>query len=175
MQELKKQIDDSTTKVEQCEGLVNKLENEIIEWDAFKKLCRRDEELGEIDNLLKEFNKDLAEEVKTMDGAKKKQQGLLDSAKEKQDKDDAQYLIDGVNNYVGELNKLNEDVHNLKEHKDECFGEFNGDIPSSVKVARNKRRAAANAGKKVKPAEDPTESDKPEDMYYMLETNCKYR
>jgi hypothetical protein len=60
MQELKKQIDDSTTKVEQCEGLVNKLENEIIEWDAFKKLCRRDEEIGEIDNLLKEFNTDLA-------------------------------------------------------------------------------------------------------------------
>jgi predicted nuclease with TOPRIM domain len=55
MQELKGQIDDAQTKVEQCEGLVNKLENEIIEWDAHKKLCRRDEELGEIESLLKEF------------------------------------------------------------------------------------------------------------------------
>jgi len=73
MQELKKQIDDSTTKVEQCEGLVNKLENEIIEWDAFKKLCRRDEELGEIDNLLGEFNRDLGKEIKQMEGAKAKQ------------------------------------------------------------------------------------------------------
>jgi len=59
MQELKGQIDDAQTKVEQCEGLVNKLENEIIEWDATKKLCRRDEELGEIEGLLKEFRADL--------------------------------------------------------------------------------------------------------------------
>lgn len=59
MQELKGQIDDAQTKVEQCEGLVNKLENEIIEWDATKKLCRRDEELGEIDGLLKEFRADM--------------------------------------------------------------------------------------------------------------------
>jgi chromosome segregation ATPase len=62
MQELKAQIDDSQTKVEQCEGLVNKLENEIIEWDAHRKLCRRDEELGEIDSLIKEFKTDLKAE-----------------------------------------------------------------------------------------------------------------
>ena len=55
LQTLKGEVDDATQKVEQCEGLVNKLENEIIEWDAQKKLCRRDEELEEIDNLLREF------------------------------------------------------------------------------------------------------------------------
>ena len=175
MQELKKQIDDATAKVDQCESLVNKLENEIIEWDAFKKLCRRDEELGEIDNLLAEFNKDLNKEVETMAAAKKKQEGLLDSSKEKKDVDDAKYLIEGVNNYVAELNKLNDDVHALKEDKDECFGEFDGDIPSSIKVARNKRIAAAFAGKKGKPADCNTNSDKPEDMYYMLHINCRYR
>lgn len=46
---LKKEIDDANNKVEQSEGLVVKLENEIVEWNAFKKLCRRDEELQEIE------------------------------------------------------------------------------------------------------------------------------
>jgi phage shock protein A len=55
LQTLKSEVDDATQKVEQCEGLVNKLENEIIEWDSQKKLCRRDEELEEIDNLLMDF------------------------------------------------------------------------------------------------------------------------
>jgi len=45
MAQLKREVDDATNKVEQSEGLVQKLENEIIEWNALKKLCRRDEEL----------------------------------------------------------------------------------------------------------------------------------
>jgi len=45
--------------VEQSEGLVLKLENEIIEWNALRKLCTRDEELFEIETLLKEFDTDL--------------------------------------------------------------------------------------------------------------------
>ena len=60
---LKKEIDDANNKVEQSEGLVVKLENEIVEWNAFKKLCRRDEELAEIDELLKDFSEDLQEEL----------------------------------------------------------------------------------------------------------------
>ena len=55
MSQLKKETDDATKKVEQSEGLVQKLENEIIEWDARKKLCTRDEELQQIDELLSEF------------------------------------------------------------------------------------------------------------------------
>lgn len=82
MQDLKGQIDDAQTKVEQCEGLVNKLENEIIEWDATKKLCRRDEELGEIDSLLKEFRTDLKGELDCMKSGEKQQTDYLDKAKE---------------------------------------------------------------------------------------------
>jgi hypothetical protein len=63
MQTLKTEVDDATLKVEQCEGLVNKLENEIIEWDSLRKLCRRDEELEEIDNLLRDFHNDLTNET----------------------------------------------------------------------------------------------------------------
>lgn len=175
MQELKKQIDDSTTKIEQCEGLVNKLENEIIEWDAFKKLCRRDEELGEIENLLGEFNTDLDKEVQTMEGAKGKQQANLEKCKDDKEAEDLKYLIEGVDSYVVELKKLNGDVAQLQEDKDICFEEFDADLPSSVKVARNKRLHAQHAGKKGPAPTTPTNSDKPEDMYYMLAVNCKYR
>lgn len=55
MTQLKNEIDETNEKLEQCEGLVNKLENEVVEWDALKKLCRRDEELNEIDVLVHDF------------------------------------------------------------------------------------------------------------------------
>lgn len=67
MQLAKKEIDDANMKVEQSEGLVQKLENEIIEWNACKKLCTRDEELQEIDTLLMEFRMDLTQESNLMD------------------------------------------------------------------------------------------------------------
>ena len=80
MQELKENIDDVQTKVEQCEGLANKLENEIIEWDAHKKLLRRDEELHEIENLTDEFMRDLDAEKKAIDQGKEKQEDFLAKA-----------------------------------------------------------------------------------------------
>lgn len=66
MQELKGLVIDAEGKVKQCEALVNKLENEIVEWDAFKKLCRRDEELEEIKALIVEFKGDMAKERTSM-------------------------------------------------------------------------------------------------------------
>jgi len=48
---------------------VNKLENEIIEWDAHKKLCRRDEELEEIDARVYDLKVDLGDEDKSMAAA----------------------------------------------------------------------------------------------------------
>jgi hypothetical protein len=43
----------------ETEDLINKLENEIIEWNAFNKLCLRDEELYEIESLLEDFKNDI--------------------------------------------------------------------------------------------------------------------
>jgi hypothetical protein len=63
---LKKEIEEISIKVEQSESLVIKLENEIIEWNALKKLCRRDEELHEIDALAKEFKEELSYEENLM-------------------------------------------------------------------------------------------------------------
>ena len=47
-EELKKKIDVVTENVEESDSLVVKLEKEIIEWGAAKKLQRRDTELDEI-------------------------------------------------------------------------------------------------------------------------------
>ena len=63
---LKKEIEEISVKVEQSESLVIKSENEIIEWNALKKLCRRDEELHEIDALAKEFKEELSYEENLM-------------------------------------------------------------------------------------------------------------
>jgi hypothetical protein len=86
---LKKEIDDANNKVEQSEGLVVKLENEIVEWNAFKKLCRRDEELQEIESLLKDFNLDLNDEVKMMEKELVKNTTKLDK------EDDPKGIIQG--------------------------------------------------------------------------------
>jgi hypothetical protein len=67
MTDLKNEIDDVTIRVEQNENLVNKLENQIIEWDAFKKLCRRDEELEDIGLCIEQLNMELCEENLLMD------------------------------------------------------------------------------------------------------------
>jgi|TARA_B110001450_G_C17567011_1_gene459220 paraquat-inducible protein B len=88
LQTLKSEVDDATQKVEQCEGLVNKLENEIIEWDAQKKLCRRDEELEEIDNLLKDFQNDLTAETEQMYPKLEQNTRKLESSTSAQDVED---------------------------------------------------------------------------------------
>jgi N-acetyl-beta-hexosaminidase len=63
MQAVKKDLDEASVKVDQCESLVVKLDNEVIEWDAFKKLCRRDDELNELEKLVEDLSKDLEGEM----------------------------------------------------------------------------------------------------------------
>jgi hypothetical protein len=173
MQQLKNNINDAHVKVEQCEGLVNKLENEIIEWDAYKKLCRRDEELGEIETLLQEFRGEIGNENDIIRKGREKQQAVLASAKEEKVINDTNYLLEGVAQYEGELVALLNDVNGLDEDRNACFVEFDIDAPTSVKEERNKRNAnQLNLHKLLPPS---TASNKPEEMYYKLHINCKYR
>jgi len=177
MQELKKEIDDASVKVDQCEGLVNKLENEIIEWEAFKKLCRRDEELGEIDNLLGDFTQDLNDEKATMNKHLDKQEANLNK-----DPTNSHVIamVDEINDFMDDVEKLENDIEDLKNEKDVCFLEFDEDVPTPVKEARNKRMKSflsPRGKKRISPmvGEMNTDSDKPQDMYYMIKINCKYR
>ena len=68
MGKLKDNIDEATAAVEESEGLVLKLEGELIEWNAKNKLVTRDEELAEIDELLGDFKEDLMTEYDNMQG-----------------------------------------------------------------------------------------------------------
>ena len=68
MGKLKDNIDEATAAVEESEGLVLKLEGELIEWNAKNKLVRRDEELAEINELLGDFKEDLMTENENMQG-----------------------------------------------------------------------------------------------------------
>lgn len=169
MTEAKKELDDATTKVEQCESLVNKLENEIIEWNAHKKLVRRDEELQEIEGLTDEFKEEIGGEMASMQNHMKKQDDKLE--KNPDDKD-ALALKEGLGNYLNDLNGLLTEVNDLRGEKDQCFDEFDADIPSPVKEER-KKRWAGHPKLKKKPVN--TDSDKPADMYYQISVNCKYR
>jgi hypothetical protein len=48
--QLKSKVDIASENVEESEALVTKLEKEILEWNALKKLIKRDSELEEIGN-----------------------------------------------------------------------------------------------------------------------------
>lgn len=112
MSQLKKETDDASKKVEQSEGLVQKLENEIIEWDARKKLCTRDEELQQIDELLMEFRQDL--KVEKTDMEKELNKNQLKQEKEGDPKGDLAALRDGILNFLGEIEDLEQSVTDLK-------------------------------------------------------------
>merc|ERR1719506_1205622 len=136
MQTLKLEVDDASIKVEQCEGLVNKLENEIIEWDALRKLCRRDEELEEIDHLLRDFQSDLENESNQMYPKLEQNSKKLELSTSPTDIQDFTKLVEGIKEYVGDVEKLTVEVNSLLDEKEGCFEEFDNDVPVIVKRER---------------------------------------
>ena len=137
MKVLKKEVDDATNKVEQSESLSSKLENEIIEWNVVKKLCTRDEELIEIDTLLMDFDDDLKGELNEMENEMEKNKSKME--KEGDSNGELQHLKNGINSYVNDIDELLGEVHELKESRDQCFEEFDNDIPAPIKVERVNR------------------------------------
>ena len=89
---------------------------------------------------------------------------------------------------MDDIEDLMKYIIKLKDEKDLCFKEFNDDLPRMVKEARLKRqqitsgmgspnnrkpgsKAATTRGVDV----NATDSDKPNDIYYMITINCRYR
>lgn len=81
-----------------------KLENEIIEWNALRKLCTRDEELYEIEMLLKDFDDDLKEEMGLMDKELRKNQAK--NEKDGDPKGELEALKNGIISYSTELDEI---------------------------------------------------------------------
>ena len=123
---------------------------------------------------MNEFLADLNEEKNMMEKQLKKKETTIE--KNPEDKE-AAYLLEGINNYLDDIEKLNSDVEFLQKDKNACFSEFDVDVPSPVKEVRNRRMMNHSPNKKNATKFTPqlTESDKPTDMYYMLKVNCKYR
>jgi len=45
------------------------------------------------------------------------------------DSKDAKHLVEGIKNYMSDLEKLNQDLGYLREDRNDCFSKFDGDIP----------------------------------------------
>ena len=72
----------------------------------------------------------------------------------------------------------------IKDDKDQCFKEFDPELPKMVKEARVKRLQISTEIKNPGSSKlnvtgingsQMTESDKPIDVYYMITINCKYK
>lgn len=169
MTEAKRELDDASIKVEQSESLTNRLENEIVEWNAHKKLVRRDEELQEIEDLLGSFRDEVEAEIRAMNEHQVKKKYQLEVNPE--DKD-TPHLLEGLKSYLDQLHSINEEASALYQEREDCFEEFDDDVPSPVKEERKKRWSAVPHLKKraVK-----TGSNRPSDMYSQISVNCKHR
>lgn len=97
----KSEVDDATHKVVESEGLVVKLEQEIIEWNALRKLIKRDEELDEVEAAVKEMQATFKQDKMKMEDEEKKITKKLE--KEKEQKAHLEGLAQGVKEYFGEL------------------------------------------------------------------------
>lgn len=62
MMDLKEKVNIAQENVEESENLVSNLEKEILEWNAQKKLAKRDQELEEIQILCTDYIDDLSQE-----------------------------------------------------------------------------------------------------------------
>jgi len=105
------------------------------------------------------------------------------------DIEDFTKLVEGIKEYVGDVEALQREVCDLLEEKDACYEEFDTDIPHIVKKERDIRRkqkalvmTPSRRGKKDgdtalghSAGSNIGEDDKPNDMYYMIEVNCQYR
>jgi len=96
-------------------------------------------ELGEIQKTLGLFERDFSEETKAMDGHLDK---LL-----KNPTDDYKYLAEGITNYLSEIDKLATDANYLKEERDECFEDFDEEVPAAVRDARGKKGYSSKKSK----------------------------
>lgn len=180
MQLAKAEVDDATNKVGESEALVVKLEQEIIEWHALKKLIKRDTELDDVEAAVKDMLLTCRTDRQKMEEEDNKIQKKLEKAGE--DKDELQDLMSGIKEYFAELEEISKMLSDIKEEKNACFEKFNREVPREVqreRVIRRKNMPELGRNKSKKGAvEQPAsevESEQPNEMYYMLSVNCNHK
>ena len=142
----------------------------MIEWDAHKKLCRRDQELEQIDEELKDFQKDVNKESTEMDAELAKNQIKLADSHTRKLIEEYTNLIIKIENYQHDIDDVNILIKSLKEQNNQCFKSFDAELPAAVKAERK-----AQGSKKNRVPTEQQNEEEPEDMFKMLEVNCKYK
>ena len=196
--ELKKKVDIANENVEESEGLVSKLEKEMLEWNALKKLIKRDTELEEIAHGCHDLLGDLIQEKSNteieLQRNQEKQtenegQDMVDEAGNKVDiLEDLQRLEEQMNSYVSEIYLLSKDLEKIEEEQKTIAEEFNkSSLPKPLLDARKKRQESHTACKskthlkrppqklEAKKAGAKGDEDAQLDPFQMLSINCKSR
>lgn len=149
MNDLREKVEIATENVEESEGLVIKLEKEILEWNAQKKLCKRDCELDEARNLLNDFIEDLSQEKQNteieLQRNREKQEENRDQ--EMVDKDgkkvdimkDLEKLEGEMEGYVQEIDELLAELDIRENTREKLFDDFNKAIPHVIVEERQRR------------------------------------
>lgn len=176
----KAEVDDATNKVVESEGLVVKLEQEVIEWDALRKLIKRDSELDDVEAAVKELAQNFRADRQKMEEEERKILKKLE--KDCDGREDFENMKSGIQEYLGELDQILTLLNGVKGERADCFEKFNEDVPQEVRqerLIRRKEQAELSRQKGKKGGtEQPgpaAESGQPNDIYYMLSVNCKYK
>jgi len=154
MKLMKAEVDDASNKVVESEGLIVKLEQEIIEWNALQKLIKRDTELEDVDIALRELKNVLRVDGSKMEEEKEKIQKKLE--KEGEPKDGLQVMMGGIEEYLAEVEQMQQELTGIKDERQDCFEAFNDEIPQEVRAERairkkNAPEPAKSKGKKGGP------------------------
>lgn len=201
MDDLREKVNIASENVEESESLVNKLEKEIIAWSSLKKLYKRDQELEEMNNMVKDFIADLTSE-------KENTMIELERNRDKQEENKGQDMVDKdgkkvdimadlirlegqMKDYVEDIDALLDELSELEESKDKIFNEFDAAAPKIVSDERKRRQEQIAS---LKPSEKqlkrppmmPLKRPKTQkggadaedgelDTYQLLSLNCKFR
>ena len=148
--DLKDKVNIAQENVEESENLVSNLEKEILEWNAQKKLAKRDQELEEIQILCSDYIDDLSQE-------KQNTEIELEKNIEKQDENKDQDMVDKdgnkvdimkdlvklegqMNSYLSEIAIMLNDIQQTENQRAQCLDDFSHDLPSVVLEQRKKRK-----------------------------------
>ena len=131
-----KDLEGVLVNTNQTEVLVNKLENEIVEWDTPKKLCRRDQEIEAIQvNVsiaMKELEKERSDMTRELNKCTEK---LKADGGEQNQKN-----FDTCKTYLVEVTMITQDFKLKQKEVLKLLDSFEKDIPSLVYEERDKRR-----------------------------------
>lgn len=126
IQDLENEIGVITQNVEQTEDIVLKIEAEILEWNAFKKLCKRDKELYDVKNMQSDLQIKVDADIMQMNGEIQVNQQRM---QEIEDADELRELTIAVNEFKNGMIEVQENIIEQVSERELCFSEFDSQIP----------------------------------------------